>query len=160
MPSLTSLKCGLSLKCVEIQPSYLHRCNTRKLAKKHLPYVYITSKYYLKHSQDDSIQDFDQCGVLDFDVFDALPSFFASRMETYNYPKMTILAIFAKKVRLKKLISGFKTGPKHSILQEKVSLTKGPHQKNFGASKSKNKNFISKNRYPSPKYGHIWGGGS
>ena len=89
--------------------------------------------------------------------FGALPSFLHPISESYNYPKMTILAIFCKKVRLKKLIFGFKTAQKCSTFQEKVSLIKGSHQKKFGTSKVKIKNFISKKRTP-PQNPGILGG--
>ena len=94
-----------------------------------------------------------------FDFFGALPSFLHPRSESYNYPKMAILAIFCKKVRLKKLNFGSKTWPNSSIFLEKVSLIKGSLQKKFWTIESKNKNFNSKKRDPPQNPGILGGDG-
>ena len=75
-----------------------------------------------------------------------------------NGQKIAILSHFEKKVWWKKSKFGFKTALKCPIFQEKTSLTKGFHQKKFGVSETKNKNFIQKSRSPPPKRPFLGGG--
>ena len=158
MPSLTSLKCGLRLKFVENQSMYLRWCIYLHWERSTLR-VFTWLKSISKHIPTTIPYWILTCMEFEFFIFFcALPSFLHPRSESYNYPKMAILAIFCKKVRLKKLIFGFKTAPKCSTFQEKVSLIKGFHQKKFGTSKVKIKNFISKKRTPPKSLGYLGGG--